>query len=242
MKAPRVMAPLTTFSPPCQTTSRTPARHERGVDRPEAAAQPHQGQVGGGLRLRQRVHPCHRGSRAAKQPEHTDPGQLLLERRGQGRVGLAGGRGEPGDPTAGRLGEQHGDGHRQQGEHGQGRVVDQHRDHERQGKQDGVPGLDGQLAQAHAEHLDVANDARHHVAHRGAVQPCHRPGDDAAQRIRPDVGTDTAVGRHQPPALGHAGDFGEQRTAHEGQGGPAHRAWTHLAPFKRQRRIDRLAQ
>ena len=38
------------------------------------------------------------------------------------------------------------------------------------------------------------------------------------------------------------GDFGEQRAANEGQGGPAHRASAHCPPFKRQRRVDSLAQ
>ena len=204
--------------------------HERGVDRPETAAQPHQGQVGVGLLPRQRVHAFHGCASAAKQPEHTDTGQLLLERRGQGGIGFAGGRGATGDPATRRLGQQHGHGHRQQGQHGQGRVIDEHGDHEREGKQEGVPGLDGKLAHAHTQHLDVADNTRHHVASRGAVQPCHRPGNDAAPRIRPDIGTDTGVGRHEPPALDNAGDFGEQRAAHKGQGGPAHGAWRQLSP------------
>ena len=63
-----------------------------------------------------------------------------------------------------------------------------------------------------------------------------------APRIRPDIGPDTGVGRHQPPTLGSTGAFGEGRTANEGQGGPAHHAWAYFTPFKRPRRIDRLAQ
>ena len=143
--------------------------HQRGVDRPESAAQPHQGQVGFGLLPRQRVHTFHGCASAAKQPEHTDASQLLLERCGQGSVGFARGRGATGNPTARRLGQQHGHGHRQQGQHGQSRVIDEHRDHEREGKQDSVPGLDGKLAHAHAQHLDVADNTRHHIASRGAV-------------------------------------------------------------------------
>jgi hypothetical protein len=60
------------------------------------------------LLLRKRVHTFYSSSRAVKQQEHTAPGQLLLKRRGRRRIGLAGGRGETGDSTARRLGQQHG--------------------------------------------------------------------------------------------------------------------------------------
>jgi hypothetical protein len=132
--------------------------------------------------------------------------------------------------------------HRQQGQHGQGQVVDQHRDDEREGKQDSIPGLDGKLAHTHAQHLDITDNACHHVASRGAVQPSHRPGNDAAPRIRPDIGPDPGVGRHEPPALDNTGDFGEQCAAHEGQSCPAHSVGAHFTPFKRPRRVDSPAQ
>src|SRR5207302_5409160 len=63
--------------------------HERRVDRPESATQAHQGQVGVGLLPRQRVDTFYGCACAAEQSEHTDTGQLLLERRGERGVGFA---------------------------------------------------------------------------------------------------------------------------------------------------------
>ena len=53
---------------------------------------------------------------------------------------------------------------------GQAGVDHEHRHDERDREQDGVPGLDRELAHADAEHLDVAHDARHQVAERRPLE------------------------------------------------------------------------
>ena len=97
----------------------------------------------------------------------------------------------------------------------------QHRHDEGEREEHGVPDLDRELAHAHAEHLDVADDARHQVADRRRVQVRHRPGQHAAERVGADVRADPGVGRHQPPAFADAGHLGQQRAADERQRGPA---------------------
>ena len=140
------------------------------------------------------------------------------------------------------MSDEHRDRHRRQREEREPRVDDEHRDDERKREEDGVPRLDGELAHADAEHLDVADDARHLVADGGPVQIGDRPRERPAQRIGAQVGADAGVGGHQPPALEHARPLGKQRAADQQQRGERHVLRRRLAPLERERLVDRIAE
>ena len=122
------------------------------------------------------------------------------------------------------------------------RVDDEQGHHEGQREEHGIPGLDGELPYADAQHLDVADDAGHQVPQWRPLHIRHGPRQHSAERIRSNVRADSRVGGHEPPAFGDARQLGQQRAADECQRSPADIGGRGFAPPQRQRSVDRTAE
>ena len=203
------------------------AGHDRGIDRLQPTSQSDELQTPPGEALARGRPPAGPRHWPSRRGAGRGCPTRLLEGRRQVGVGLTNGRGAAGDPPPGGMGQQHGQRHRDEGQQGQPCVDDEHRDDEGQREQEGVPDLDGELAHADAQHLDVRHDARHQVPHRRPLQVGHGPRQHPAEGVGPHVGPDAGVGGHEPPPLAHARHFGEEGAAQERQGRPARhrRSW-----------------
>ncbi len=183
-----------------------------------------------------------RGIGPPEEAQQAEPRELLLDEAGEGGVGLARGGGAAGDAAPGGVAQQEREGRRGEGQQRQAGVEQGHRDDEGEGEEDGVPGLDDELAHPDAEGLDIPDHPRHQVADRDLVQVGQRAGEDAAHGVGAEVGADARVGGHQPPALEDARPLARQRAAEEGQGCPADRRGGRLAPLEGEGGVDRAPQ
>jgi hypothetical protein len=167
---------------------------------------------------------------------------LLLNQPGERSIRLARNAGETGHPPPGGVTEQERQRRREQSQSGQPGVEQDHRNDQRDGEQHRVPRLDDEFAHPDAEHLDIADHARHQVSDRDAVQLRQRCGEYAAHHIGADVGTDAGVAGHQPPALENTRAFGEERAADERKCRPGQRLSADLTIPERERGVDCAAK